>query len=594
MKQERNYSTESLPINENLDKFAPPYTPEKFTEEEQRFLKPFFTNIDKPVFVIKDFPEEVIAALSAQYSRSTKSLRRTFLDDYVQPLVYPESKDDWKTLTEEKQKEKQDMSVKFRNFVDYLIQTGGIQSIVDVQRAEKFFNRWLDKFGDDSIAEMGNGHVFIEGLSNIAVKEIENKRIGLSPIEKSTRFASFAEKRADGNFQYIVPGELKGTRFEEEYIETMNQLFGTYAELQTAYGEYIKQMYPQSTDETDKSFNDLRKARVFDDTRDLLPFATQTNVALNTNGRAGENLINVMLSSPLGEVRYWGKEIHNELSKVIPSFLTRVTNPRGAEVQIYRNNLNLLRKEILDTIPSNNNQKSCEKDERVVLVDFDKNAANEIIFAFLFDNQEQFSACQLRNKIEQLDTVQREKILKKILDERKFGKENPDRQEVRRNRVPRAFEHADYTFAFYGRGGDYRDLQRHRMLSQSRQLFNTKNGYELEDDVLESEFAPKFHEALIKAGKLQQELALNISPEVAQYAVPFAYLQHWVAKMSAREIYWLTELRTGQQGKRSYREIAQKIAELAMKVTPPVFQGMQIDWNDYRIARRESAKKTVK
>ena len=56
---------------------------EEFTQEEKEVLKPFFTNIDKPIFGLVNLPEVVKGALFSRYSRSTKSLRRVLLDEFI-------------------------------------------------------------------------------------------------------------------------------------------------------------------------------------------------------------------------------------------------------------------------------------------------------------------------------------------------------------------------------------------------------------------------------------------------------------------------------------------------------------------------------
>ncbi|MFM7224856.1 MAG: thymidylate synthase, partial [Actinomycetota bacterium] len=52
------------------------YAPETFTEAEAATLRPYFTNLDSPVFALTNLPEVVKGALFARYSRSDKSLRR--------------------------------------------------------------------------------------------------------------------------------------------------------------------------------------------------------------------------------------------------------------------------------------------------------------------------------------------------------------------------------------------------------------------------------------------------------------------------------------------------------------------------------------
>ena len=63
-----------------------PYAVEQFTAEEQDVLRRYVTNLDRPVFALVNLPEVVKGALFARYSRSPKSLRRLFLDEFVDEL----------------------------------------------------------------------------------------------------------------------------------------------------------------------------------------------------------------------------------------------------------------------------------------------------------------------------------------------------------------------------------------------------------------------------------------------------------------------------------------------------------------------------
>ena len=62
------------------------YQSEEFTGDEIAVLNRHFTNLDRPVFALINLPEVVKGALFARYSRSAKSLRRLFLDEFVGEL----------------------------------------------------------------------------------------------------------------------------------------------------------------------------------------------------------------------------------------------------------------------------------------------------------------------------------------------------------------------------------------------------------------------------------------------------------------------------------------------------------------------------
>ena len=56
---------------------------EELTDEERARLAPYVTNLDRPVFALRNLPETVKGALFARYSRSGKTLRRLFLDEFA-------------------------------------------------------------------------------------------------------------------------------------------------------------------------------------------------------------------------------------------------------------------------------------------------------------------------------------------------------------------------------------------------------------------------------------------------------------------------------------------------------------------------------
>jgi len=584
-----NNPFEKIIVQENLEGFAPQYTPENFTEEEIKYLKPFFTNVDQPVFVVQNLPEEVTAALSAKYSRATETMRRTFLNEYVDPIIHPENQKKWNELTKEEKADELDKKRSFKIYIDGFMGNGGIEKVVDKQRGQKFFDKWLVEYGDDSISEMGNVHVCIEGLSIIATKEIEDQRIGISPIEKSTRYVSFADKLPDGNYRYIVPGEIRGTDYEKTFRSSMDILFSTYSMLLEPYAEYIKGLYPKGDDETDASFEKSRRAKTFDDLRDLLPFSTITNLGLSGNGRAYEYLVNRMANHPLGEMRYWAFKIASEVHKVTPSFIRRLESPSGRQIQEYKREIKELRNEFSNQLFEKQHQHRKVIGAR--LLEYTMGGEESVLSAYIFTGNNSPSLHEVKEKVRSMSDDEKTEIFNKISMLRK--QKNPDakREDVRFKKIPRAFENSHYTYEFWARGGDYRDLQRHRMLTQERQNFTTIWGFDLEKEVLDSPFVGKIEKALSLLALVYEHLTEEHA-DAAQYVVPFAYIQHWYTDLTAREMYYMAELRTGPQGRPHYRKIVQEMARQAIEIHPRLFAGMMVDWNDYSLARRESEKWT--
>src|SRR5437899_11300901 len=106
---------------------------EPFTEEERALLAPHFTNLDGPVFALTNLPEVVKGALFARYSRSDKSLRRLFLDEFVADL---------------------DLSGDLT-----------VDASVGLRRAEQLYDRVFLEYGDDSVAQLGGVHLACEQAS---------------------------------------------------------------------------------------------------------------------------------------------------------------------------------------------------------------------------------------------------------------------------------------------------------------------------------------------------------------------------------------------------------------------------------------------
>jgi thymidylate synthase ThyX len=138
----------------------------------------------------------------------------------------------------------------------------------------------------------------------------------------------------------------------------------------------------------------------------------------------------------------------------------------------------------------------------------------------------------------------------------------------RRQRAPRALEHTSYTFEIVANFGAYRDLQRHRMLSQDRQLLGTSLGPDVPEALVEHGLAGPFEAALEKAQAAHRLLAGALGEVEAQHAVPLAFRIRWYFRASLRELYHICELRTAPQGHADYRWVAQEMFRRVQEVHP--------------------------
>ncbi len=566
------------------------YLPEEFSIDrrveldglsESDCLKPFFSNLNRSVFTINNLPEEVVGALSSRYSRATNSLRRIFFDEYLRPILLPEEGRDWNQLTKKQREILLGDKKKAIEYIKYLNNPENSNNLVNIEKGREFFEKWLLEFGDDSIAEQAGIHLCVEGASNIVVNAIESQRIGLSYIEKSTRYVSYDKKDREGRFLYAIP-DIDDPELREVYIQIMNEIFKCYEHISPLYLQYIKEKYPIGDDEDLGAFNRSRSAKRFDDLRELLPFGTQTNVAIHGNARAMEHMVQRLQSHPLSEVRQYGKIIGEELTSAMPSLFKRINTEKGRRVVQYKSDLNKL-------FDDSDIRVESEISSGVKLVSHDNDGEDRVIASLLFTfNKNPLPYSYYLEKVKQMSEDKKKEILGKV-----FSLRGTDREKDRFLSVPGSFEKSTYLFEIVSRGGDFRDLLRHRMSMIERPLFSTNNGFELDPDLENSDFIGEIKDLFTKVNNVYQRLK-EYDPNIAQYVVPFGFLQHWTFELTAKEIYYVAELRSGPQGKSSYRKIVQEMVRLCKEVHPLLFEGILVDNNEYSLSRRESEIKRSK
>ena len=524
---------------------------EQFTEEEKKILQPFFTNLDKPVFVLINLPEVVKGALFSRYSRSAKSLRRLLLDEFIKnpDMLFEE------------------ISKMEERHLDKFIAT---------QKAEEFYEKLLIGYGDDSVAELAGVHLACEDVSNLlAAKALEDNRIGISPLEKSTRYVFFDEK-VNGKYKYYRDPDIMSSSFDSLYEETMDFLFDTYSELIPPISELIQKKFPKSNDVSDRAYQATVRAKVCDILRQLLPASALTNVGLFGNGRAFEYLLNKMYASPLAEVRNLATSIQEELDKVIPSFVKRAKIDKGKEMQLYikatEEAMWDLGREFIVEKP---------RQEWVELVDFDEDAEEKVISAILYPYCN-LSLKELREKVKKMSFEEK----KRIVDE------YASRRKVRQHKIGRAFENTFYTFDILAPLGAWKDLQRHRMLTQQRQLITTDYGYDVPKEIKEAGLESKYNKAMEEAKKAFSKIRQKM-PFQAQYVVPLGFRVRWYIKLNLREVCHLTELRSIPQGHEYYRKIVQEMALKIRKIHPLLAEHATkfVDMKDYELERLEAEKR---
>jgi thymidylate synthase ThyX len=314
--------------------------------------------------------------------------------------------------------------------------------------------------------------------------------------------------------------------------------------------------------------------------------ATLTNVGLFGNGRAVEYLLTRLYASSLDELPALAANMQAALDALIPSFVKRAASERGRAQQAY---LRGMRERVAalgdggwgmgdggsELPPPNTHPPS-----PVTLVEYDPDAEAKTVAAILYPHTD-LPLEQVRALVGGLAAEERQALIRAYVGERGSRFQRPGR----------AFEEPYYTFDILADLGAYRDLQRHRILTQERQRYTIRHGYITPPELEDAGLAQAYTQALERAADAVETIAADL-PEQAQYAVPMAFRVRWRIKLNLRAAYHLAELRSAPQGHPSYRRIAQAIYEQIRAVHPALAEGMRfVDMSDYELERLDAERR---
>ncbi len=512
---------------------------EEFTPEERAALAPYVTNLDGPVFALVNLPEVVKGALFARYSRSPKSLRRLFVDEFlgVGGLASAAS-------------------------------GGAPDTDAGTRRAEQLYERVFVEYGDDSVAQLGGVHLACEGASNLLTKILEWGRL-MSYLEQSTRYIPY-DDQPQGAYRYHVPAELTGA-LRERYVATLDRSFDIYRVWLPQLRAFFERKFPRDPAEAEGVYRMTIRAKALDTLRGLLPAATTSNVGIYGTGQGYEQLLLRMRAHPLREMRDYADLMLVELRKVIPAFLKRVdVAERGGAWSAY---LEETRRETRETArrlvepasaaaPRTAGAVAGEAEE-VTLTDFDPDGELKVVAAALYAVSSRGDA-ELLEAARRMTRDERATVLAAYVGKRLN----------RRHRPGRAFERTSYRFDVLGDYGAFRDLQRHRLLTLEWQRLTPRHGHAVPDAIAAAGAAGDWSRVMDESAKLHDAIEAAGLPEVASYAVAMAYRVRFYMEMNAREAMHVIELRTAPQGHPAYRRICQLMHRLIGERHPAIAEAM--------------------
>ncbi len=528
-----------------------------FNDEEKKILESYVTNVGGNVFAVKNLTG-IAGAIYARYSRIKTGFQEILLKEFVK------------------------------------------DGVVDLEHVHELIERVLVAYGDDSVGELEGSHVSFENISVLSTKEIEDRRIGGSPIEKSTRYVFFDEKDQDGLYKYVREPKIMASKHAEKYIQTMDYVFDTYKELIEPMQNFYQELFPLEkaeydilgtgnkqkladlTEEKDqKAFRTThkidQKTKACDTLRCLLPLSTKTNVGMFGNGRYFQMLISHLLSTPYPEVEQIGKNLFTELSKIMPEYVHRAKK-KDYNIAIEKSMKDLANKLLSGIIAKENLS--------VAIVPWELIHTEEYLIANMLYAYSNLPLMQLYEIVKEMDKDTQQLIKKMYVGDR----------QTRRDRPGRALESGyAYTVDLCADFGTYKDLMRHRMNTQMRQTFSPRMGMVVPQDLQDAGHADRIMQCHEKVLELYNEIYEDLG-EVASYVSLHGTRVRWVMGFNDREAMHMLELRTTKQGHPQYRKLCQQIHNEIKKIDPWRAEIMNfVDHNAYDSARGDSeARQRVK
>lgn len=497
----------------------------------------------REIFSIVGLPPEVLAVAMAKYSRSSKSIKET-IDE----------------LTEEKSAE--------------------------------FHEKWVLGYGDSSVADMAVVAIAVENVSILASKVLEDNRIA-SYQEKSTRYVQFDSS------SYFRPTAVMASKHADLYVKTADMLFATYEKVLAGMIEYYRKSYPKPADLTDKMYEAKLKARSLDVARYLLPAGTLTNFGMIMSARALRHAISKMKGSNFSEVREIGNEV--EAAAVNPAY-----NPHRAKIQPL---LEALVEKAPDEAAALNESLTLQikgaptlvkhtepkpyfegvqgigkryaeelgvatpegKDQpRADYVDEHTSPEDELVATIIYSGS-RAPFREILAKVSTLDDAKKREIITAVQSQR-----------GERDWLTRHFEvPGGFIVDLFIDYGAFRDLQRHRVLTQINQPLGTDHGYEIPRDLEDAGLKQVYDKAMKEAADVVATIGKDM-PDDATYLIPLGYRKRTLFKMNLRELHHFIELRSKSGGHFSYRAVVYDLYEQVKKAHPLLVEHLRAVKMDFK------------
>jgi len=469
---------------------------------------------------------------------------------------------------------------------------------ISAQRAEQFLNTFYFQYGHRSIADLAHIAFAVERLSLLAaIVLVDEQR--WDGQERSTRYQNFQKSG------WYFPDFGSDSDSARLYTETIEKLFSTYQRVTGAVHDALRKRVVCPETMKPEAYDRTLKARAFDVARYLLPLATNTSLGQIVNARTLETQVSRLLSHPMAEVRDLGKKLRDaatgpawnvnakagavfveklrELEDKCQGTTSVVPQTAGSEAgasapvgMLAAEATNLLTREVR-TAPTL--VKYAEPNTYLMQTRSEiEQAARELLKGV------EPAAAPVVDLVERTESLEVELAATLIY----WGSEHPYRQirdivaQLPAARIAEIIEiglrhrgkHDEALRVFHAGAalrfdilmdiGGFRDMHRHRRVTQIKQGFTARHGYDTphSGDVAGLEEAgvlAEYQQAIESAYAASAKIASSSAPEAQQsalYLLPLATRVRCLFKMDFAEAQYISELRSAPAGHFSYRNVA--------------------------------------
>ena len=447
---------------------------------------------------------------------------------------------------------------------------------ISEQKAEQFLNTFYFQYGHRSIADLAHLAFAIEKLSILAaIVLVDEQR--WDGQERSTRYQNFKKSG------YFIPDFGGDESLKAGYCATVDFLFAEYEAFTQEMLRFYTAQVPRPESMAEDQYTRTLRARSFDNSRYLLPLATNTSLGQIVNARTLETQIARVLSSSYAEVRHLGALLKDAASEAAYNVQAESLRPlveeiKGANPELgakaeqqllrptrvaptlvkyahaneyeirTRNELEHAATELMEGVPL----------DPAPLVDLIEDGALEVeIAATLLYSACHHSYRQVKERVEALTAAQRGEIVDLGM-----------RHRGQHDELLRSF-HAGQQFRFdiLMDVGGFRDMHRHRRCTQVEQGFTRHHGYDTPPDIIAAGLESRYTGAMQKVVDGYHTCGAA-GPHAGLYLLPMAFRKRTLFKMDFAEALYIAELRSGPAGHFSYRNVAYAMYEEVAKKHP--------------------------